>query len=235
MSASQHLKNLKILWASTNHAMWVQILALRQTNAYVVGQFDRLTDANMTDYVHAPECATRLQGFSKRKYAAELESVIEDAVTTRLVLLSAAFEMYFADFLEAWLQRRSKYFDEATGERTPAGNKLSGEVLKVRGMVPRVEKFAELTGARIVRLKTYFDDLADVYEIRNIIAHRAGIADLWAAGNVKGMVVTADKPVVLTPQRLIDYAASVIKIAEGLDSKLEGVPEAAAPKIRRKR
>ena len=83
--------------------------------------------------------------------------------------------------------------------------------------------------------KTYFDDLADVYEIRNIIAHRAGIADLWAAGNVKGMVVTADKPVVLTPQRLIDYAASVIKIAEGLDSKLEGVPEAAAPKIRRKR
>jgi hypothetical protein len=62
--------------------------------------------------------------------------------------------------------------------------------------------------------------LEDVYMLRNVLAHRAGLVDAHAAATLKHVKAGAGERISITTDQLLELAAPVIKIAEALDQKL---------------
>ncbi len=173
----------------------------------------------LTDYIYAPECNGRIDDSTKDFVLLNANSYIEYDVTLRLVLLSAAFETYFSEFLDSYLKGRAKYY--ASGARTAQGNKLWGDVMKVRGLSERVQEFSNLANAKIKKVSPDLTQLRDVYLIRNVIAHDGGVCDAFSAGEIKCIKVETGTRISLTPIELVgQLAPACIRIAESLDAKL---------------
>ena len=97
---------------------------------------------------YAPELNGRISALTRDVFLENVATYRHSVVTNRIVILSAAFEAYFKSFLDAYIANRRKLSDPVTQEKTVHGNKLFGEIRRTRGLVQRVQKFAEMTNSK---------------------------------------------------------------------------------------
>lgn len=219
--ASTQLVTLKRTWRDACHTMWIQLLTLRFVEGHIQGNFrDIPPGIPLSTQCWCPESNGRVDDVSRDVYLQRLPDYLQYGITLRVVLLSAAFEEYFKGFLATYLASRSKYWDRTTSARTAAGDKVWGDVMKQRGPVKRIETFADLTGAGIKKVRPLLRTLGDVYMMRNIVAHSAGIVDAAAAAAIKCRTYVPGRPLTLDTGQLIELASSVLLLAELLDSKI---------------
>jgi hypothetical protein len=218
---SQSLKDFSKLWTNTCHTMWVEILSLRGLEANLKGNYANIPKTyDLTDIIYAPECRGRMQGINKDVFLDDIETYIQYNITTvRVVLLSAAFEAYFLSFLEEYIQNRPKHF--ASGSRTALGNQIFGQIKSTRGITERIKKFAELTNSKIANIESRLPVLGEVYQLRNIIAHRAGICKSEDLNNLLIITPNAGERISISPEILITrLAPPCVEIAQLLDRKI---------------
>ncbi len=202
--------------------MWIELLALRCTQAKLQAEYGTTSKKILlTDLIFSPEARGRLQDIRVDEYLSRCPRYLQNVVTDRIVLLSAAFELYFRHFLQDYLQSRAKYADRRSGSLTTEGNRIQGEVMKVRGLAERVDAFAAETGAKIRSLASRLPYLNDVYVLRNVLAHRAGLVDSAAAGSLRTISFRDGDRVVLTIDQVLALATPVVQVAESLDTKLQ--------------
>lgn len=217
---STALKTFGALWAEACKTMWIEVAALRHLESTLRAQYANIPkDAVLVDWAYAPECRGRIGDATKDFLLDNMPRWISAAATSRVVLLAAGFEAYFEEFLDAYLKHRAKFY--TAGAFTTVGNKAQGEILKCRGPVARIEAMPLWTTAKIAGLKSHLPVLADVYALRNTIAHDAGVVDAYTSGLVKTVKVEVGKPVRVTPDEVVRVLAPpIVKIAEALDAKI---------------
>lgn len=218
---SAALKRLKATWADACKCMWIEVAALRNLEADVRARYGALgPQAVLTDWVYSPECRGRIDD-SRRDFVLDnVEHFISAAATSRVVLLSAAFESYFEEFLDEYLKARPKYF--AGGDFTRDGNKVRGEILKQRGgVVAKIEAIPIHTTAEIRSLSRYLPVMRDVYALRNTVAHDAGVVDANTAAIVESVALKEAEQLALRPSEVAEVLAPpCLKIAEILDARI---------------
>ncbi|MBL7090881.1 hypothetical protein [Acidovorax sp.] len=221
MAVSEHLKDFKAVWGDSCQSMWAELLALSMAESYVLSNYaDISAERLLTDMFHVPKLRGRLQDLRKDTFLSRVAIYRQAVITNRLVVLSASFETYLSNFLDAFVQTKPKFWDKTAGSRTADGDKFLGEVVKVRGLSPRLRKFGELAPAKIKSIDVRMSYLEDVYMLRNVLAHRAGLVDAHAASVLKHVKANAGERVTITTDQLLELAAPVVKIAEALDQKL---------------
>ncbi|MFW7270025.1 hypothetical protein ACMAUO_19085 [Gluconacetobacter sp. Hr-1-5] len=221
MSDSEHLRDLKTVWGDSCHSMWAELLSISIAENMVRTRYAEIeSSACLDEIVYAPEVKGRFGNLTKDEYLERVPKYKDAVITNRVIILSASFELYLNNFVEAYLAARPKFYDQGTGARTTAGDKIYGEVMKVRGLNARIKKMAEKIPFKIKSLNTGLDYVDDVYMLRNVLAHRAGQVDDYAAQNIKHISFRPGDRVVITAEQMMALAAPVIKVAEGLDHKL---------------
>lgn len=221
MADSEHLKDFKAVWGDSCQSMWAELLALSIAESHVVSNYAAMpADRLLTDMFYVPRLRGRLEDLRRDTYLARLPLYRQAMITNRLVVLSASFETYLSNFLDAFIKTKPKYWDKAAAVRTPAGDKFFGEVIKIRGLGQRLVKFGELAPSKIKSIETRLSYLEDVYMLRNVLAHRAGLIDANAIAVLKHVKVVVGERVSITTDQLLELAAPVVKIAEALDQKL---------------
>lgn len=177
--------------------------------------------AILNEIVYAHEVEGRLATLTKDRYLERVPRYKDAVISNRLIILSASFEVYLNNFfVEAYFAARPKFYDQATRKRTVAGDELYGEVMKVRGLSARIAKMAEEVPFKIKSIKVSLEYVDDAYMLRNVLAHRAGQVDDYAAQSIKHISSRLGDRVVMTAQQMMALAAPVIKVAEALDRKL---------------
>ncbi len=201
--------------------MWAELLSISIAESAIRSRYSEIGDTELLQgIVYAPEVKGRLGNLTKDRFLERVPGYKEAVITNRLIILSASFELYLGNFVEAYLGARSKFYDLAAGKRTPAGDKVYGEVMKVRGLSARITKMAEEAPFKIRSFSVGLEYVDDVYMLRNVLAHRAGNVDDFAASKLKHVSFRPGDRVVMSAQQMMTLAAPVIKIAEALDRKL---------------
>lgn len=218
---TKHMKNLSSLWANTCNTMWIEIAALRALELQLRNHYATAKPVTpVVDLVYAPECVGRL-GDSIAITLPRIPSVMDDLVTTRVVLLAAAFEAYFEDFLDEYLMQRPKYY--TNGARTPEGDRVRGTVMKQRGPKRRIDSFATECGAKIASIRPVLDAIEEVYALRNCVAHAAGICDAGTIACAKLIPVALGQRLRIAPESLVTVLADpCFRAARSLDRKIDG-------------
>lgn len=221
MADSKHLRDFKAVWGESCQSMWAELLALSIAESHIVSSYASIpADRLLTEMFYVPQLRGRLEDLRRDTYLARLPLYRQAVITNRLVVLSASFEIYFFNFLDAFIKTKPKFWDETTAKRTPDGDKFIGEVKKIRGLGGRILKFSELAPSKIKSTETKLSYLEDVYMLRNILAHRAGLVDTGATDVLKHVQLAAGEKLSITTDKLLELAAQVVKIAELLDQKL---------------
>ena len=221
MADSEHLKDFKAVWGDSCQSMWAELLALSIAESHVISHYTAIpADCLLTDMFYVPKLRGRLEDLRRDTYLTRLPLYRQAVITNRLVVLSASFETYLSNFLDAFIKTKPKFWDKTSAKRTPDGDKFFGEVIKVRGLGQRISKFGELAPSKIKSIEARLSYLDDVYVLRNVLAHRAGLADVGATAALKHLRVSVGERVSITTDQLLELAAPVVKIAEALDQKL---------------
>lgn len=221
MADSEHLKDLKAVWGDSCQSMWAELLSITIAESFVITNYNDLPPNRLlTDMFFSPCIRGRLDNIRKDTFLQRTTTYRQTVITNRIVVLSASFETYFANFLDAFIQSRPKLFDPASGSKTTAGNKLYGEIMKIRGLSERITKFGELAPAKIKTVISRLTYLDDVYTLRNVLAHRAGAIDTHAASGLKHVSFNGGDRIKLTTDQLLQLAKPVLEIAASLDKKL---------------
>ena len=221
MADSEHLKDFKAVWGDSCQSMWAELLALSIAETHVVTNYAAMpADRLLTDMFYVPKLKGRLEDLRRDTYLARLPLYRQAVITNRLVVLSASFETYLSNFLDAFVKTKPKFWDKATASRTSDGDKFFGEVIKVRGLGQKLIKFGALAPSKIKSIEARLSYLEDVYLLRNVLAHRAGLIDPGAIAMLKHVKIAAGERVSITTDQLLELAAPVVKIAEALDQKL---------------
>jgi len=200
--------------------MWVELLCISMAESHVVAHYkDIPQNTSIQDLFYAPDLRGRINGLTRDIFLERAAGYRHAVVTNRIVILSASFEAYFSTFLDAYIANRVKLSDPTTGQRTAQGDKLYGDVLKARGPVKRIQAFADITNSGIKTINPLLSYLSDVYYLRNVLAHRAGLVDQFASQSLINVSIAPGEKIILSPSVLIELAAPVIKIAEFIDRK----------------
>lgn len=221
MADTEYLKDFKTVWGDSCQSMWAELLALSIAESHVVSNYAAIPEeCLLTDMFYAPNLRGRLRDLTRDTYLERVPTYRQSVISNRLVVLSATFEIYFSSFLDAFIKTKPKFWDEVAKARTSEGNKFSGEILKIRGLGARILKFGELAPSKIKSIEAQLSYLEDVYMLRNVLAHRAGLVDASAAAVLKHVKVSTGERITITTEQLLLLAAPVVKIAEALDKKL---------------
>lgn len=221
MPDSECLKDFKTVWRDSCHSMWVELLSITMTESFVSSKYWELPPNQLlTDMVYVPEIRGRIDDINKDRFLQRAGNYRQSIVTNRVVLLSASFENYFREFLEAYLRSKPKFFDSQAGGRTAEGDKVFGEVQQTRGLSQKIRVFAEHAPAKIKSIERRLSYLDDVYALRNVLAHRAGTVDHYTAGVLQHLRFNDGDRITLSSDQLLMLAKPVVEIAEELDKKL---------------
>ncbi len=177
-------------------------------------------DTPLTSLFYAPTVKGRLDSLTKDMFLERANRYKEAIITNRVIILSAAFETYLSNFFDKYIMDRPKFFDTSTNQKTPAGNKIHGEIFKVRGLSQRIDKFAELAPSKILSIIPLYSYINDVYTMRNVLAHRAGLIDAHAASTLTNVAFSTGQRIKLSADDLLKLAAPIFKVAEALDKKI---------------
>jgi hypothetical protein len=202
--------------------MWAELLCIVIAESHVIANYKDISpEVSINDIFYVPELKGRINALTRDAFLERSPGYRQAVVTNRIVILSASFEAYFTGFLDAYIANRSKLFDLITGQRTTEGDKLYGEVRKTRGLVQRIRTFSDLTGSGIKTVEPLLTSLNDVYTLRNVLAHRAGVVDQVASQSLVHITIAPGEKIMLSPEALINkLAAPVMKIADFLDRKI---------------
>jgi hypothetical protein len=218
---TEHLGDLKEVWGTSCHSMWAELLSISISETYLLANYKDLpSDKPLTSLFYIPVAKGRLDSLTKDMFLERANRYKDAVITNRVIILSAAFETYLTSFVDKFIAHRTKLFDKSTQSKTQAGNTLHGEIFKIRGLSRRIEKFAELAPSKIQSIRPFYSYIDDVYMMRNVLAHRAGLVDGHAATSFKHVSFAAGERVRLTTDKLLELAAPIIKIAEALDKKI---------------
>ncbi|BBK33937.1 hypothetical protein EDC65_3770 [Stella humosa] len=221
MADSEHLRDLKVAWGDSCHSMWAELLSISIAENAIRSRYAEIkSDTVLHDIAYAPDVKGRLGMLTKDRFLERVPKYKDAVITNRLIILSASFELYLNNFIESYLAKRPKFYDNALKKRTPAGDKIYGEAIKTRGLSARVRKMAEEVPFKIKSLDNGLEFLDDVYTLRNVLAHRAGRVDDHASHSLRHILFRSGDRVTMSAQQMMDLAAPVIKIAETLDRKL---------------
>ncbi|WP_454919282.1 hypothetical protein [Xanthobacter sediminis] len=221
MADSEHLRDLKTVWGDSCHSMWAELLSISIAENTVRGRYAEISKLiSLDEFSYAPDVRGRLGVLTKDSYLSRVSKYKDAVITNRLIILSASFELYLYNFVETYLAVRPKFYDQSLGKRTTVGDKIYGEVMKVRGLSARIAKMAEEVPFLIKSLAVGLEYVNDVYMLRNVLAHRAGLVDAHAASSLKHISFRRGDRVVITPEQLMNLAVPVIGVAEALDRKL---------------
>lgn len=221
MPDSNHLKDFKGVWGDSCQSMWAELLALSIAESYVISNYSSIpADRLLTDMFHVPKLRGRLNDLRKDSYLNRANTYRLAVIANRLIVLSASFEFFFLSFLDTFINTRTKFFDPTTSQRTKEGDKLFGEVIKIRGLSARIVKFSELAPSKINSIRASLSYLEDVYVLRNVLAHRAGRVDDQASAALQHVRFNTGDRVSLSADELLELADHVVKIARALDQKL---------------
>ncbi|POF85728.1 hypothetical protein [Pseudomonas putida] len=219
MPDSQHLKNFKAVWGDSCQSMWAEILSITMAESYIISNYSDIPAGQLiAERFYAPELNDRLRDLTRSTFLERVDLYKEKVITNRAVILSAVFETYFSDFLDTYIKSKPKLFDKSSDSRTDSGNKFYGTIKKERGLSNRILKFAEIAPAKIKSITPLLTYLDDIYNLRNIIAHNAGLVS--TTENFSHVDFSAGSRIVLTSEKLLELAAPVVKIAEKLDEKI---------------
>jgi hypothetical protein len=218
--ATENLKAFKATWAHACKTMWFEVTALRHLEGRLLGDYARIGhDVLLTDMIYAPEARGRIDDGTRDFFLERVVEFVGEVTLLRVVLLSAAFEVFFDGFVDDYLKGRPKFF--SLGARTEGGDKVAGEVQRARGIIQRIAKFFEWTGAREQSIQQHLDVLSDVYVLRNVVAHQAGVCDSHAAASLKTVKHTAGERLRVSPTQLVtELAPPCILAAENLDRRV---------------
>ncbi|MDS0862662.1 hypothetical protein NUV25_33700 [Burkholderia pseudomultivorans] len=221
MADSEHLKDLKSVWGNSCQSMWAELLALSIAESHVISNYAQIpSERLLTDMFYVPKLDGRLRDLRRDTFLERVTVYKQSVITNRLVVLSASFEIYLSNFIDAFAKKKPKFWDPIASEYTADGNKFIGTVRQTRGLDQKILKFGELAPSKIKSIGPHLPFLVDVYMLRNVLAHRAGLVDAGAAGVFKHVKIAAGERVTITTEQLLELAAPVIKIAEALDKKL---------------
>ena len=221
MADSEHLKDLKAVWGNSCQSMWAELLALSIAESHVISNYAQIpSERLLTDMFYVPKLDGRLRDLRRDTFLERVNVYRQSVITNRLVVLSASFEIYLSNFIDAFARKKPKFWDSVTSSYTADGNKFTGAVRQTRGLDQRILKFGELAPSKIKSIEPHLPYLVDVYMLRNVLAHRAGLVDASAAGVLKHVKIAAGERVTITTDQLLELAAPVIKIAEALDKKI---------------
>lgn len=221
MAESEHLKDFKAVWGDSCQSMWAELLALSIAESHVVSNYAAIpSNSLLTDIFYVPKLRGRLDDLRRDSYLARVPMYRQAVITNRLVVLSASFETYLSSFLDSFIKLKPKFWNKAATSRTPDGDKFFGEIIKVRGLDQRILKFGELAPSKIKSIEVRLSYLKDVYMLRNVLAHRAGLLDDAAVASLQHIKGVSGERINITTDQLLELAAPVIKIAEALDQKL---------------
>ncbi|MGZ2749609.1 hypothetical protein [Burkholderia stagnalis] len=221
LADSEHLKDFKGVWGDSCQSMWAELLALSIAESHVISNYAGIpAERLLTDMFYTPKLNGRLRDLRKDTFLERTPIYRQAVITNRLIVLSASFEIYLSNFIDAFIKRKPKFWDSATSTCTADGNKFSSNVRQTRGLDQRILKFGELASSKIKSIEPHLSYLADVYMLRNVLAHRAGLVDASAASVLKHVKIAEGQRVTITTDQLLKLAAPVVKIAEILDKKL---------------
>lgn len=215
-----NIDRFKKTWGETCHTMWIEILGVHALHGLIHGRYSEIpNNVKLTEIVYAPECRGRLNDITKDRFLERFHEYRSSAVSYRVVLLSSAFEDFARDFFLAYLQARKKY-SAPSGELNDAGNEALDKINKRRGLVGKLEEFSKQTQAKLSGVKAALPVLDEVYALRNIIAHQAGVVEERQEPFLKISALREGQRVSLAPDFLTTVLAPpVIQIAEFLDAK----------------
>lgn len=222
MVDSEHFKDFKAVWGDSCQSMWAELLSISIAESFVTANYSTLpTDRLLTEMFYVPSIRGRLNDTRKDTFLQRTGTYRQAIITNRIVVLSASFETYFLNFLDAFIRSKPALFDATTNKRKAAGDKLFSEVIKIRGLSARIIKFAELALSKIKSITPRLTYLDDVYALRNALAHRAGAIDSHAAGGLNHVRFGAGDRISITTNQLLLLAKPVLEIAANLDTKLK--------------
>ncbi len=221
MAKSEHLRDLKEVWGNSCHSMWAELFSISVTEATILGRYSEIgKDELINDFFYSPQTKNRLGRVMKDDYLIRASGYKASVITNRIIILSASFELYLNNFIDSYIERKPKFYDKSTQKRTLAGDKLYGEVTKVRGLSARIKKMADIAPFNINLIQSVLIYLDDLYQLRNILAHRAGLVDAQAAQSLNHLQFNLNDRVVITPEQMMLLARPIMIIAEFLDRKL---------------
>lgn len=221
MADSEYLKDLKAVWGNSCQSMWAELLALSIAESHVISNYAQISPERLlTDMFYVPKLDGRLRDLRRDTFLERVNVYRQSVITNRLVVLSASFEIYLSNFIDAFAKTKPKFWDSFKSSYTAEGNKFTGAVRQTRGLDQKILKFGELAPSKIKSIVPSLTYLVDVYMLRNILAHRAGLVDVSAAGVLKHVKIAAGERITITTDQLLELAEPVIKIAEELDKKI---------------
>ena len=221
MAESEHLKDLKAVWGNSCQSMWAELLALSIAESYVTSNYAQIPSSRLlTDMFYVPNLVGRLGDLRRDTFLERVNIYRQSVITNRLVVFSASFETYLSNFIDAFAKKKPKFWDAVTSNYTADGNKFIGTVRQARGLDQKILKFGEQAPAKIKSIEVLLPYLVDVYMLRNVLAHRAGLMDASAASVLSHVKILAGERVTITTDQLLQLAAPVINIAETLDKKI---------------
>jgi hypothetical protein len=201
--------------------MWAELFCISATEQNLIADYSTIgIDFSLTDLHYVPELRKRLGLYKKDVFLSKLNEYRSTIINNRIVVLCAAFEAYFLYFLDSYIENRPRYYNTATSSRTNAGNKLYGEIKKARGLVARINAFSDQSGREIKSITPHLDHISDLYLLRNIMAHAAGLVDLQSSIDLKIFKFSEGDFVNLNSDQLIELADKTILVARSLDSRI---------------
>jgi hypothetical protein len=222
--ATNNLKQFTSSWARACHSMWAEIAALRRMETDLRAQYAMIGDARLKDVWYLGEAQHRVDDLTRVSALERIEDFVSYTVTLRAVILSSGFEIYWHEFLQSWMQQRPRFWDAVSQKRTDSGNKLYGLVRSTRGLAEQVETWITETDVGATRIQPLMPSLKAVYQVRNVLAHRAGVVDEYAA-KVIALPSAQDGQILrLSVEQLLALADPVIRIARELDGKVRNEP-----------
>lgn len=221
MAESKYLKNFKLIWSRNCHSMWGELFCVATAEQCILSDYANIPDNyNITKRIYAPNLPKRLGNFSKDAFLERTSTYRQTIACNRIVYFCAAFEAYFFDFLDAYLKNRTKYFDSAANTFTSEGHKIYGDTRKERKMVNRITTFSALINRSINSITPHLDHVNDLFVIRNVMAHQAGIVDSSAQAQLKVFKYAVNDLVNLSSDDIVELASHAINVAESLDSRI---------------
>lgn len=127
-----------------------RVLSISIAESFVISNYRSLSATQLlTEMFYCPNIQGRMRDTRKDTFLSRTDTYRQAVIKNRIVVLSASFETYFGNFLEAFIKSKTNLYDVVAVARKPAGDKLYGEVMKIRGLSERINKFAELAPAKV--------------------------------------------------------------------------------------
>ena len=106
---TENIRAFKQTWTYACKTMWMEVTALRHLQGRLLGDYAAVPKERLlTDLTYAPEAKGRIDDGTKDFFLERVEQYVDEVALLRVVLLSAAFEVFFDNFVDGYLKKRGR-------------------------------------------------------------------------------------------------------------------------------